>query len=186
MKIRSAHKHDVAKDILTIIHLGNLLTPAMFNPDRLRQTVHKYWRLSRHSPSQLRRSLKYLVNHQLIRVKDEEGFKVFALTNKGSRKVTRFELEDMAISIPLKWDGKWRLVLFDIPETKKSARNTLSLTLRSLGLYKLQDSVWVHPYPLEKAIATLRHALDLSDHIRLIVADSIENDQQLKEHFHLS
>jgi len=186
MEVRSAHKHDVAKDILLLLHSGSLLTPAMFEVDRLRQTLHKYWRLSRHSPTQLRRSLKYLLTRELLRIRDEEGLKVFELTEKGARKVARFEFEDMAIPIPLQWDSKWRLVLFDIPETKKSARNALSIYLKSMGFAKLQDSVWIHPYPCDKEVGTLRHALGLADHLRVIVAESIENDTSLREHFHLA
>lgn len=185
MLVRSAHKHDVAKDILLILHSGSMLTPAMFEAAKLRQTLHKFWRLQRHSPAQLRRSLKYLLSRELIDVKDEDGFRFFSITGKGQRKVSRFELEDLAISIPLKWDGKWRMILFDVPEGKKSARNALSLTLRSMGFWKLQDSVWVHPYDCEREVTTLRHALNLSDHVRLIVAESLEGDQPLREHFHL-
>jgi len=185
MQIRSAHKHDVAKDILMILHSGSMLTPAMFEADKLRQTLHKFWRLQRHSPAQLRRSLKYLLTRALIEVKDDDSFRFFSITEKGQRKVSRFELEDLSIAIPLKWDGKWRMILFDVPEGRKSARNALSLALRSMGFWKLQDSVWVHPYNCEKEVTTLRHALDLSDHVRLITADSVENDTALKEHFHL-
>ncbi len=186
MLVRSAHKHDVAKDILLILHSGSILTPAMFEADKLRQTLHKFWRLQRHSPAQLRRSLKYLLSHSLIEAKDDDEFFFYSLTDKGRRKVSRFELEDLAISIPLKWDGKWRIILFDVPEDKKSARNALSLALRSMGFWKLQDSAWVHPYDCAKEVTTLRHTLDLSLYVRLIIADSIENDTALKEHFHLS
>jgi len=185
MRIRSAHKHDVAKDILLIIHRGSLLTPTMFDVDRIRQTLHKFWRLSRHSPGQLRRSLKYLTARDLIRPEEQDGLKVFSLTENGKRKVARFELEDLSIPIPLRWDSKWRMVLFDVPEGRKSARNSLSIHLKSMGFTKLQDSVWVHPFPCEKEVTALRHALDLSEHLRIIVAESIENDAALCEHFHL-
>jgi DNA-binding transcriptional regulator PaaX len=186
MQIRSAHKHDVAKDILLLLHGGSLLTLSMFAPDRIRTTLHKYWRLSRHSPAQLRRTLKYLLSRELIKFHDEDGLKVLNLTDKGRRKVSHFELEDTAIPIPLKWDGKWRMILFDVPESKKSARNALSLYLKSMGFIKMQDSVWIHPYSCEKEVSTLRHALNLGEHLRIIVADSLENDAILREHFHLS
>jgi len=47
------------------------------------------------------------------------------------------------------WDGKWRLVLFDIVQDHASHRDRLRRYLRSKGFGYLQDSVWVSPHPLE-------------------------------------
>lgn len=43
------------------------------------------------------------------------------------------------------WDRKWRVVIFDIEEKKKKARNSLRLKLISLGFGKLQESVYITP-----------------------------------------
>jgi len=47
-----------------------------------------------------------------------------------------------------KWDGRWRLVLFDLPAAEGTARNRLRNTLRERGFGWLQNSVWVSPHPL--------------------------------------
>ena len=46
------------------------------------------------------------------------------------------------------WDGRWRLVLFDLPTAEGTARNRLRNTLRQCGFGWLQNSVWVGPHPL--------------------------------------
>jgi phenylacetic acid degradation operon negative regulatory protein len=44
-----------------------------------------------------------------------------------------------------RWDGKWRLFLFDIPESERSARRKLTRTLAAAGCGCLQGSVWIAP-----------------------------------------
>lgn len=46
-----------------------------------------------------------------------------------------------------RWDGNWRIVFFDIPETQSAVRKRLDRGLRRLGFGYLQDSVWVSPDP---------------------------------------
>lgn len=54
------------------------------------------------------------------------------------------------------WDGKWRLVLFDIPEDERSRRLHLRRYLRSRAFGCLQNSVWITPDPLEPESDVLR------------------------------
>lgn len=46
------------------------------------------------------------------------------------------------------WDGRWRLVLFDIPSEQDAQRERLRRYLRNRGFGYLQKSVWVTPDPL--------------------------------------
>lgn len=49
-----------------------------------------------------------------------------------------------------KWDGRWRLVLFDVPITRNSHRKRLRRYLQDRGFGYLQGSVWVSPDPMEE------------------------------------
>jgi phenylacetic acid degradation operon negative regulatory protein len=46
------------------------------------------------------------------------------------------------------WDGRWHLVLYDLPATEGAARNRLRNVIRSHGFGWLQNSVWISPHPL--------------------------------------
>ena len=48
-----------------------------------------------------------------------------------------------------KWDGRWRLVVFDIPATQNSHRARLRRYLHDHGFGYLQKSVWITPDSLE-------------------------------------
>jgi phenylacetic acid degradation operon negative regulatory protein len=46
------------------------------------------------------------------------------------------------------WDGQWRMVVFDLPETKSATRTRLRRFLKDHGFGYLQNSVWITPDPL--------------------------------------
>ena len=46
------------------------------------------------------------------------------------------------------WDGKWRMVVFDLPEDRRGLRNELRKQLRAARFGGLQGSVWISPDPL--------------------------------------
>lgn len=48
-----------------------------------------------------------------------------------------------------RWDGRWRLVLFDLPVAQSAARDRLRRYLRLRGFGHLQNSVWISPDPLQ-------------------------------------
>ena len=53
------------------------------------------------------------------------------------------------------WDGRWRLVLFDLPVAHGTARDRLRRNLRRCGFGYLQNSVWISPDPLGEEMASL-------------------------------
>ena len=48
------------------------------------------------------------------------------------------------------WDGRWRLVLFDVPTKQNSYRKRLRRYLQSKGFGYLQNSAWITPDSLEE------------------------------------
>lgn len=53
------------------------------------------------------------------------------------------------------WDGRWRMVLFDIPVARDNHRKRLRRYLHNRNFGCLQGSVWVTPDPLEEEKRTL-------------------------------
>ena len=80
----------------------------------------------------------------------EKGEAKFKLTEKGRDKLVG--LYPVALLANRDWDGKWRLVIFDIAEVKRNRRDRLRKSLRRLGLGMMQESVWVTPYDLGESL----------------------------------
>ena len=86
---------------------------------------------------------------------------------------------------PKRWDGKWRVLIFDIPERKRNIRDYIRSTLVTLGFYHLQDSVWVCPYDREDFIAMLKVDLQIGKDVLYVIADRIEHDMPIRKYFEL-
>ena len=109
------------------------------------------------------------------------------LTKEGKEEITKIVLGQYRISEKVKWDGKWRMVIFDIREKRRRVRQRLRTLIRSAGMVRLQDSVWVYPYPCDEFVALLRaHLSSGTGELLSFTTDAIESDRHLREHFHLS
>lgn len=78
------------------------------------------------------------------RVDPATGQRLHRLTAAGRLAASGGRDPDAAWS--RKWDRKWRLFLFDIPERERSARRKLTRTLTKAGCGCLQGSVWIAPF----------------------------------------
>ncbi|MBI5798770.1 MAG: hypothetical protein HZB10_02465 [Candidatus Yonathbacteria bacterium] len=131
------------------------------------------------------RVLRNLHKNKLVNIYTKDGNEVVEITKAGKKKVLEFNLDEMKLSVPKKWDGYWRIVMFDIPQPKKRARDAVSRKIRELGLYPIQKSVFVSPYICKNEIDFIGEFFDVRDHIIYIKAKEIEGVRKLKEHFNL-
>lgn len=108
----------------------------------------------------------------------------FGLTKKGEERALALRTLDF-MEKPIRWDGKWRIIIFDIWERRRAVRNRLRIILERNGFVKMQNSVWVYPYDCEELLVFLRTHLSLGKGILYIVADAIEDDAILRKLFNL-
>ena len=108
------------------------------------------------------------------------------ITNEGRKKLA-FELEKKKLDLSKKrrWNGRWRVVIFDIPERRRRVRDRLRILMQEIGFVRLQDSVWVFPYDCEEFVALLKAELKIGSSVLYMVVEEIENDKHLRGHFGL-
>ena len=75
--------------------------------------------------------------------------------------------------------------MFDIPENKHAVRDRLRRTLSTMGFVQLQKSVWIFPYDCEDIVSLLKADLRMGTEMLYIIAESIEDEEYLLNHFHL-
>jgi DNA-binding transcriptional regulator PaaX len=108
------------------------------------------------------------------------------LTSRGEKLAQNLErMERVLPQKLLRWDKKWRMVIFDVWEKRRDVRDRLRAALENNGFVKIQNSVWVYPYPCEEFFAFLRTELRLGSGMLYIVAEEIENDRKFRRHFGL-
>ncbi len=109
-----------------------------------------------------------------------------SLTPEGKKEVGKYQIDDLKIKKPLRWDKKWRILIFDIKEKNKVKREALRGKLKELGLYPLQKSVWVCPYEFFREMDMLRRFFGLKgDEMKVITASEIEGDKAIRTFFGL-
>lgn len=129
----------------------------------------------------IRRSSKRLTSQGLLEWKGKK----LTLTSKGEAALRQLELKGFDIPKPKKWDKKWRVLIFDIPEYRKGLRNKVRATLRAIGFVPLQASVWVYPYDCEDLITLLKADFRVGNDLLYLIVDQIENDRRLRLEFGL-
>ena len=108
------------------------------------------------------------------------------ITEKGMALMEHIEFGEYAIPEPAFWDGKWRVLMFDINERRRRVRNQLRRLLEGAGFVRLQDSVWVYPYACDEFVSLVRaHLKSGVGELRFFVAEALEADKSLREHFRL-
>lgn len=131
-------------------------------------------------------SLHKLSRDKLIEEKKmPDGSFKLVLTKEGKVEAMKLNFMGNAINFkkPKKWDKKWRIVIFDIPEKDREFRDILRQHLYTLDFFKIQQSVFVSPYPYEKPIFELVDLYSAGSYVRVITATMIDNEGILKNHF---
>lgn len=115
----------------------------------------------------------------------EDGSIEIVLTEKGKKLALKFSFDEMSIKKPVSWDGKWRIVLYDIPEKKKKAREAFRKKIKELGFYELQKSVFVYPFPCKNEIDFVVEFFEIRNFVRYGEVENLSNESDLKLYFNL-
>lgn len=117
----------------------------------------------------------------LLVVREGKAF----LTPKGKKFLKRWELKNYHIQKPWRWDGKWRILIFDIPERRRRQRALIRQTLTVIGFVRLQDSVWLYPYECEELVTLLKADFNIGKDLLYLTVDQLEQDRPWRRHFDL-
>ncbi len=178
-------KIPVQKIILTTIAIAGVLSIALLAPNALRVIKQFSGKKGFHRKKYLDNAIGNLLKKGFIRFEIKNGKKFVKLTKKGEERIVKYKIGDVKIKKPLRWDKKWRIVIFDIKEKRKRTREVLRITLNRLGFVKLQNSVWVYPYECEELVVMLKSNLFVGKDVLYMTVEKVENDKWLKENFGL-
>lgn len=119
--------------------------------------------------SGLARALKRLRENGLVELLDDQEL-ILRLTDKGKEKAV---LANLLIE-ENKWDGKYRIIIFDVPEKRRAARDLLRLKLKSWGFVPWQRSVWVTKKNCTKPLRDFIKQVGIKDWVKVLESDNVE------------
>lgn len=176
-----------AKFLLAGVALGGIVFAGAVAPGLISAFGSKKYS-KRYDKDQLRNSFYNLKRQKFIEIIQEgDKFKV-QLTNKGKKRIKSFSFETLTIQKPMRWDKKWRVLIFDIPTKPKiynQARNALREKIKKLGFVQIQKSVWVYPYECEDEILFVAEIYKVQKYIEIITAEKLLHENLVKAKFNL-
>lgn len=120
------------------------------------------------------RSLKGLHQAGLIEHLSSAHNNFARLTKEGKKKMLSLMLENDTGLIPQTWDGFWRIIILDIPEERKSERESLRYLLKKANFVCIKNTVWVSPFPYEHLFTNIKKDLGFTTELMIIVADKLD------------
>lgn len=117
----------------------------------------------------LSRALKRLRENGFVELLDDNDL-ILRLTDKGKEKALLANLlreEDG-------WDGKYRIVAFDIPEKRRLARDLLRRKLKNWGFLPWQRSVWVTKKNCTKPLRAFIKSVGIKDWVMVIESSNVD------------
>lgn len=186
-------RNEVAKIILKGLFWGGVIAIASTSPfffPRVLPKIIKYAKYQNKKKEIEKRkfynAFYNLKKQELVKMEYKGKQLYISLTEKGRKQCGKYQIDDLEIKKLLRWDKKWRVLIFDISEKYKIKREALRGKLKELGLFPLQKSVWVCPYDFFGEMNILRRFFGLKyKEMKIITASEIENDQELKTFFGL-
>jgi len=169
----------VLKYALTGLAVGIFLT----SPTGLYKIIPELVKIRRkYGDKVVDKSLDKIIKDRFVRIVKKKGETVLKITEKGKVRLINFNIDTIEIQ-KTSWDGKWRFVIFDIPEKLRVARDVLREKLKMIGFVQLQKSVWVSPYKCEDEIAFIASVYEVERYVNYIEAFKIDHEGYLKGKF---
>lgn len=131
------------------------------------------------------RSLKNLSEAGLVEEILTTQSSFLRLTPEGRQKLRSIKLSNPTSLVDTRWDGFWRMVILDIPESRKSERDSIRYILKKAGFVCMKNSVWITPYPFEHLFMNIKTDMNLHDEIMIVVTQHIDpvTEKTLRETF---
>lgn len=122
------------------------------------------------------RTLKNLVEDKYAEIHESGRQKYAKITPLGKNKLNTLLLANEDALVPQTWDGFWRIILLDLPEDRKSERESLRYLLKKAGFVCLKNSIWISPYPFEHLFTNIKKDLELTTEMIIIVTQFLDEE----------
>ena len=177
--------NQITKKILLLLDAGVVFSYA-YHPGQKWGALGKLSReWKKINADELSKGIRNLYRLDIIdKTESIDGWVTVRPTEKGKLRALHLKIDNIK-NKNQPWDGKWRMVAFDIPDKFKKGRDALRHKLNKIGFCKLQESIFITPYDCQKEIDLLVAFFHLEKQVRFGVLDFIDNESYLKKFFKL-
>jgi len=180
-------KESITEKIL--LHLYDSIDYGFSYQAKKRLYIDKFFNSSSHNKSDKNKILRGLddlkKSNFIIQKEGGNGCVSILLSDKGKLRALNFRFRRLNSGKGKIWDGKWRMVSFNIPEGRRKGRDALRYRLKTAGFYKLQESIFIFPYECEKEVRDFIKLFKMEKYIRFGLLDFVDDGQRIAELFKL-
>lgn len=178
------------KAILEFLGMGGILLAAIAAPNavsafRFLLKDENYVSWKKFNQSTVRQYIGRLEKRKLIKRKMRGGRSEMILTKKGREELLKYDIDKIKLKNDKQWDGKWRVIIFDISENKKQARDALRSKFKYLGMLQLQKSVFIYPFDCKKEIDFISDFFEVGEDILYLESEVKDIGEKLEKYFNV-
>jgi len=135
----------------------------------------------------IKQSLENLEKKEIIDLVEKNDEIFVHLKNDNNPQVIKYSIKALLElkQKEKKWNKKWFMVFFDVPEIQRNKRDYLRKFLNKIGFYRYQKSVYIFPYECEEEINLIKKIVEGAKYMKYIIAEKIEDEGAIKTFFKL-
>jgi phenylacetic acid degradation operon negative regulatory protein len=135
-----------------------------------------------HNSQAVRAAISRMSKQGWVKAEKKGNKSYYSLTERGVRRIEEAAKRIFKLR-PEKWDGKWRILVYTIPEEKRNLRDELRKELVWSGFGTISNSCWISPNNLEKQVYDLIEKYEIEPYVDFFIAqyDGPHQNAQLVE-----
>ena len=122
----------------------------------------------------INRSIKKMIDDNIVAEHETEQSSFLSLTSSGRQKLRTIKLNADNHLVSTTWDGYWRMVIVDIPESRKKDQDAIRYILKKAQFIQIKSSVWITPFPMEHMMINIKKDMNLHEDILILVTNKLD------------
>ncbi|MEW5549772.1 phenylacetic acid degradation operon negative regulatory protein PaaX [Peribacillus frigoritolerans] len=123
-----------------------------------------------HNEQGVRVAVSRMVKQGWIQSEKQGNKSYYFLTGRGVQRMDEAANRIYKMK-PNEWDGKWRILMYTIPEDKRQLRDDLRKELLWSGFGSFSSGCWISPNDLEKQINRLIEKYDIDEYVDFFISE---------------
>lgn len=123
-----------------------------------------------HNEQGVRVAVSRMVKQGWIQSEKQGNKSYYFLTDRGVQRMDEAANRIYKMK-PNEWDGKWRILMYTIPEDKRQLRDDLRKELLWSGFGSFSSGCWISPNDLEKQINRLVEKYDIDEYVDFFISE---------------
>ena len=163
--------------VLSLVALAGIVAVAAVAPSifQVIGKLHRYKSSNREQrQKQISKSFYYLKRKGYIEWNRVGQDLMLKLTNKGKSRLTDLNFQTMLVRHPKKWDGKWWVVLADVPKESRVKEDSLRMKFKQMDFCPFQRSVWIYPYNPRTEVDMIAKFYEIERFVTTMRVDKLE------------